>query len=246
MSEVITTLHEGWAEVVLNRPHRRNAITGPLGDELASTVSELSAGEKVRVILLRGADGAFCSGLDIKEFNAEPPPDWMPAFRDTWRSAHRALFDCPHPIVGALEKYAINGGAALALACDLLVAGDEAFLQIGEVRQGMAAPYNMAWMRLRHSEALTANLALTGRRVRGQELVRLGIATESVADDQVLPRARELATDLASYPSGALARIKALARRYSNAPSADEWFDVATSMDPPGRTKPRRNDAAEE
>ena len=60
--------------------------------------------------------------------------------------AHSALFNCTKPIVGALERYAINGGAALAIARDYLVAGEQAFLQVGEVQIGMAAPYNMAWL----------------------------------------------------------------------------------------------------
>ena len=115
--EVVT--REGWAELILNRPERKNAITGPLGVELARQVNVLSADEDVRVILLRGAEGAFCSGLDLKEFNADPPPAWRSDFAKIWRSAHRALYNCSTPIVGALERYAINGGAALALACDL-------------------------------------------------------------------------------------------------------------------------------
>ncbi|HCG69775.1 MAG TPA: enoyl-CoA hydratase/isomerase family protein, partial [Gammaproteobacteria bacterium] len=52
--------------------------------------------------------------------------------------AHRALFECATPIIGAMERYAINGGAALAIACDYLIVGEEAFLQVGEVQIGMA------------------------------------------------------------------------------------------------------------
>ena len=243
MSEnVLVSGYQGWTEITLHRPHRRNAITGPLGKELAAAIGEANESSDVRVILLRGADGAFCSGLDIKEFGADPPPDWLPQFRDQWRAVHRALYDSPHAIVGALERFAINGGAALALACDLLVAGKGAFLQIGEVRQGMAAPYNLSWLRLRHSEALAANLALTGRRVYGEELVRLGIASEVVADDQVAARARELAEELATYPAGSIRNIKSLGRSYSTDVCADDWFDIATTIaDQADPSKPQRN-----
>ena len=156
MKEVEFVAHGRWAEVVLNRPERRNAINGPLGEALAAAIERAGADDGIQAVLLRGADGAFCSGLDLKAFNADPPPDWMPRFSAIWRAAHKAIFECKKPIVAALERFAINGGAALALSADLLVAGETAFLQVGEVRQGMAAPYNMAWLRLRHGENTAA------------------------------------------------------------------------------------------
>lgn len=231
---VVLAEHDGWAEVVLNRPERRNAINGPLGEGLAEAFRAASAAADVQVVLLRGAEGAFCSGLDLKAFNAEPPPEWLARFNSIWRGAHKAIFECPKPIIVALERYAINGGAALALAADLLVVGENAFLQVGEVKMGMAAPYNMAWLRLRHSENVTAKLTLTGRRFPGTELAALGVAFEAVADANVVARASELAAELASYPAGALTRIKATMRAYSDAP-ADAWFDRATQHAAPRR-----------
>lgn len=229
--------HGRWAEIVLNRPERRNAINGPLGEALAAAIKRADADDGVQAVLLRGADGAFCSGLDLKAFNADPPPDWMPRFPAIWRGAHKAIFECPKPIVVALERFAINGGAALALAADLLVAGEAAFLQVGEVKQGMAAPYNMAWLRLRHSENTAAQLTLTGRRFPGSELASLGIAYAAVPDDDVVPATRRLVEELAAYPDGALARIKRLMRAYNDTP-ADDWFGRATQQTGP-RVRPR-------
>ncbi|MEQ8860939.1 MAG: enoyl-CoA hydratase/isomerase family protein [Pseudomonadales bacterium] len=221
---VVIERHDGWAEVILNRPERRNAITGPLGTALDAALTALSGDPEVRAVLLRGAGGAFCSGLDLKAFNADPVPDWLAEFPRIWRGAHRALFRCDKPIVGALERYAINGGAALALACDLLVSGDSDFLQVGEVTLGMAAPYNLAWLSLRHSEAVNARVALIGERLAGPELVRLGIAQSSVADDTVVEAARSLCATLAGHPAGAAARIKSTLRARLGQ-DADAWFD---------------------
>jgi len=145
-----------WGEVILNRPERKNAIVGPLGRGLAAGIAMLDADPEVQAIVLGGAGGSFCSGLDLAAFNDSPEPEWLPDFQGIWRSAHRALFDCATPVIGAMERYAINGGAALAIACDYLIVGEEAFLQVGEVQIGMAAPYNMAWLNLRHSEAVIA------------------------------------------------------------------------------------------
>lgn len=241
MSEVVVTREEGWAEVILNRPEVKNAINGPLGAALGAALREVAADDGVRVVLLRGAEGAFCSGLDLKDFNRDPPPDWLPEFPALWRGAHKALFDCGKPIVGALERYAINGGAALALATDLLITGENAFLQVGEVQQGMAAPYNLAWLRLKHSEALACRIALVGRRFPGSELAAMGVAHQAVADTEVLDASRALTRQLAGYPPGALSRIKAGIRAY-NAPDADAWFDRATAAAPAAPQAPRRVD----
>ena len=192
MATVETIAHDGWAELVLNRPERRNAIDGDLAMALEGELRALDTDDAVRAILLRGAQGAFCSGLDTKAFNVDPPPEWLPKFNVIWRAAHTALYDCGKPIVAA----------ALALAADLLIAGETAFLQVGEVRQAMAAPFNIAWLRLRHPESVAAKLALTGRRFTGPELAAMGVAYACVPDEEVLPRARELAAELASYPAG--------------------------------------------
>lgn len=228
--------HANWSEVVLNHPDTRNAITGPLGEELACAIKEVDRDTSSRVLLLRGAGGAFCSGLNLKEFNRDPPPAWLSGFQSTWRAVHTALYELRKPVVVGLERFAINGGAALALAADLLIVGEDSFLQVGEVRQGMAAPYNMAWLRLRHSEATIAQLTLTGRRFNGEELFRLGVAYAVPSTADVLAAATELCEELANYPEGGLASIKSTMRAYHK-PSADQWFDVATGARSPRRGK---------
>lgn len=225
-----------WGEIMLNRPERKNAITGPFGEQLADALEELQDDEQVQAILLYGAGGAFCSGLDLNAFNAEPEPAWVADFQATWRRAHSALFNCSKPIVGALERYAINGGAALAIACDYLVTGEQAFLQVGEVQIGMAAPYNMAWLNLRHSERVIAEVTLIGDRLHAADLIRLGLANESVVDDQVLANARALCQRFADFPAGTPQKIKTGMRaRISD--SADAWFDRHTAVAGP-RVKP--------
>lgn len=209
---VLIERHGRRAEIVLNRPDRRNAVIGPLAIELRTAVESLSADQSVGVIVLRGADGAFCSGLDLKEFRAAQPPEWVAHFSEYWRAVHLAIFRCTKPIIGALERFAINGGAALALACDLLIAGETAFLQVGEVQMSSAAPMNLAWLRLRHSEATTSRLALVGDRINGPDLLRLGVATECVPDSEVLTAAYRLADTIAAYPPGAAEQVKVALR----------------------------------
>ena len=239
MTPVATIMHDGWVELVLNRPERRNAIDGDLAMALAAELRTLDTEDAAGAILLRGAEGAFCSGLDIKAFNADPPPKWLERFNAIWRALHTALYDCRKPLVAAVERYGINGGAALALAADLVVAGETAFLQVGEARQGLSAPFNIAWLRLRHPESIAAKLALTGRRFTGPELESMGVAYACVPDEDVLRTSQELAAELASFPAGAAARAKATMRAYGSA-SAGEWFDRAVAASPAaGRMSPR-------
>jgi len=220
------------AHVVLNRPERRNALIGPLVERLAETIEGLNREDDLNVIVIRGAGDAFCSGLDLKEFGADPQPAWVPTFGDSWRRVHRAIFDSPCIVVGALQRAAVNGGAALALACDFLVAGNTAFLQVGEIQQGMAAPMNMAWLRLRFDEATSARIALLGDRIAGPDLVALGVAFSSVPDDEVLAAVDELVDRLAAHEPTGVRRIKASLRRTGVSESAEEWFARPIAADP--------------
>lgn len=215
------------AEVILNRPERKNAITGPVAQGLQDAVEVCGADPEVRVILLRGASGVFCSGLDLKEFNADPRPDWLPGFQAAWRGVHERIYATDKAVVCALEGYAINAGSALALSADFIVAGEGAFLQVGEVRQGRPAPMNLAWLSMRHGDALARRMMLLGHRIVGDELLRMGIAHDVVEDDLVLTTARALAEELAELPPAGLSATKQILRRMDLPGRPNDWFALA-------------------
>lgn len=217
--------HGGWGELILDRPQRRNALAGSMVTALHAGLKELLAGG-ARAVLLRGEGGAFCSGLDLDAFAVSPPPSWRAGWAGAWTAFHRELYNCPAVIVGALERFAINAGASLALACDLLVVGEGAYLLVGEAAMGMHAPMNLAWLRIRTSEAVAAQLALGAQRVRAAELSRLGLAYTLAPDPNVVAEASALTARLAAYPGNGLASIKAALRRPSAAPGADIFETV--------------------
>ncbi len=189
--------HGARAEVVLDRPERKNAITHELTVQLRDALTELSSDDSVNCILLRGEGGVFCSGIDLRDSGDGTKPAPMPA----WPGVHAALYSCPAPVVVALERYAINAGAALALAAPVVVAGESSFLQVGELAIGVPAPMCAAWLHLRHAPAVADRLVYMADRVPASDLLRLGVVTEVVADDAVVPRAREIADRIASYPA---------------------------------------------
>ena len=228
MNEVRLEIEGAVAEIVLNRPERKNSVTGPLAVAARQAVESAEANPEVRVILLRGESGVFSSGLDLKEFNADPKPDWLPGFQGMWRGLHERLFACDKAVVCALEGYAINAGSALALSADYLIAGETAFLQVGEVRQGRPAPMNVAWLLARHSDAVARRVMLLGRRIPGPELLQLGIAHAAVQDSEVLNTSRALASELAGISPEGIAGTKRILRNL-NARDAATWFDSVAS-----------------
>lgn len=219
------TVADGVAIVELHRPERKNSLTGPLLDRLAEQVHAASADASVQVVVLCGAGGAFCSGLDLKEYRADPPPPWLANAAASLRAAHTALGQCGVPIVVAMERYAINGGAAFALAADLLVVGETSWLQVGEVLMDMAAPMNLAWLVPRHPVSTIMRLVIPGERVLGPQLAAMNIAHEVVDDDQVRDRAIELATQIAAYPQGAPRSMKQSVLRVADAAQTADWFE---------------------
>jgi enoyl-CoA hydratase/carnithine racemase len=223
---VLATPHEGWGELVLNRPDRRNALAPESAKALREGLSDLLAGG-ARVILLRGEGGTFCSGLDVDLFQGGAGAAWAA----DWTGFHRDLHACPAVVICALERYAINAGAALALGSDLMVAGEGAVLTVGEAAIGMHAPMNLAWLRLKAPESVAAQLALGAGRMAGPDLHRLGLAWALVPDEAVQDHARSAAIRMAGWPAGTLAGIKAALRR--PVPQGGDIFDAVQA--PPGQ-----------
>ena len=221
---VNTNSSDPFVEIILNRPHRRNAVTGPMVEELITAFETINADSKVSVIVLRGAEGAFCSGLDLKEFGAEPAPEWKLNFAERWQQLHRLVLDSPKILIGAIEGAAINAGSALALACDISIVGNSSKLQVGEIQRGMAAPMNLAWLKLRHSEATAARLTLVGDPVVGTDIVTMGIAHQCVEDSQVVSHACELAARIGSFDSDGVIQMKKALRRSYFGGTSEEWL----------------------
>ena len=222
MPDVLVERHDGRVNIILNRPDRKNSLTAPMVEELRDALLAVNADPAVGCVVLQGAGGFFCSGIDLKAAGDGTRPAPMTA----WPSVHAALYRCPVPIVLAMEKYAINAGASLVLASNVVVAGEGSFLQVSEMQIGVAAPMNQAWLHLRHSAAVADHLTLRAERIPAGELLRLGVVTEVVDDASVLARANELADRIASYPSSGregVARVWKKLRGGIDDP--DSWFE---------------------
>ncbi|MFT7685780.1 MAG: enoyl-CoA hydratase/carnithine racemase [Candidatus Azotimanducaceae bacterium] len=209
MSElVITVLEKGIGELILNRPKQRNSLTGPLVNALQKGLEQLLADDDCRAIIIRGQNGYFCAGLDVKAFFQEPEPEWKASFTSDWTKFHKTVFYANKPIIGAIEGFALAGGSGLALACDFLIIGEKAFFHVLEVERGMLAPFNVLWLSFRFSYRIALKLALLGERQSGQKLVDIGVADICVPDDEVLSAAREMAERFAGFDAKNTQRLK--------------------------------------
>ena len=156
---------------MLNRPDKRNALIAPMMSQLRDAFVHMAADDSVHAVMVRSAGGALYLGLDLKTINAEPKPEWVSDLPRIWRETNEAMAACTKPMVCALEKYAINGGAPIAFACDFMVAGQSAYIRVGEVQRGMAVPNNLAWLQGKHGEVIALRFALLGDPVSAPELL---------------------------------------------------------------------------
>ena len=123
---VLLRRHEGWAEIVFNRPQRKNAIHGPFAQAFLKALTDAEEDDSLRVLLLRGEGGTFCSGLDLQEFNADPKPAWVADFGTIWRKAHVALASTRKIVLVALER--LMGMLLVAISVQMLMDGIQAYL----------------------------------------------------------------------------------------------------------------------
>jgi enoyl-CoA hydratase/carnithine racemase len=191
------------AVVTLRRPEKRNALSIELRRELADAFGALSSDEGVGCVVLTGAGPAFCSGMDTDQFGGGRAN--REQLVETSTLAFKAVGECERPVVAAVNGPALAGGFALALLCDLRMASRRATFGYPELPRGIPPSYAAARAVL--PATVAQELCLTGRIVEAPEAQRLGIVRE-VTDDDVMPRAIELAERVAGLPRQAVLETK--------------------------------------
>jgi 2-(1,2-epoxy-1,2-dihydrophenyl)acetyl-CoA isomerase len=231
------------AIVTLNRPDRYNAIEATLGKGLIRAMSR--AGEEARAVVLTGAGKAFCSGADLNElladYESHAGPDLTRLLEDVFHPALLALLDCKVPVIGAINGVAAGAGLGLALACDLRVMADNAFLTSAFTAIGLVPDSGTTWWLSHHlgvSRAL--DLAFTNRRVGAEEARELGLCLDVVPGDQLLDRALSLALQMADLVPDSLVTTRRLIRDASGISLEDALRAEQTEQGRLGRTPEHR------
>ena len=174
-----------------------NALTRVLNDELTLALDRISEMDDVRVVVLTAEGKVFCAGADLKG-RAEMikgPGDLVAHSRRT-RECFHAIRECAKPVVVAINGAALGSGVAMVASADILVASEKATLGLPEVDVGLLGGCRHAMRLFSHSRL--RRMALTGYRVGGPELLRLGIVEACVAPEDLMATAMEIAASIAS------------------------------------------------
>jgi enoyl-CoA hydratase/carnithine racemase len=184
------------ATLTLNSPPV-NALTRTLNDELTMALDAISETDDIRAVVLTGAGKVFCAGADLKgrAENIKQPGDFMAHSRRT-RECFHAIRECAKPVVVAINGAALGSGLAMVASSDILVASEKASLGLPEVDVGLLGGCRHAMRLFSHSRL--RRMALTGYRVSGEELYRLGIVEACVAAEALLETALEIAGSIAA------------------------------------------------
>jgi enoyl-CoA hydratase len=184
------------ATLTMNAPPV-NALTRTLNDELTLALDRISEMDEVRVVVLTGAGKVFCAGADLKGRAAviKGPGD-LPAHSRRTRECFHAIRECAKPVVVAINGAALGSGLAMVASSDILVASEKASLGMPEVDVGLLGGGRHAMRLFSHSRL--RRMALTGMRVAGPELYRLGVVEACVAPEELMPTALEIARSIAS------------------------------------------------
>ena len=192
-TDVLTVdVTDGIALVTVNRPEVRNAINATVLRAITETLAELAENEDVQVLVFTGAgDKAFVAGADINELAVRTPKDGLKA---TMQGVYEKVEQFPKPTIAAVNGYAFGGGHELALACDIRIASTNAQFALPETGLGIM-PAAGGTQRLAKLVGLgrATEIVLTGRRVKADEALDMGLVTQVVEPDELLITARETA-----------------------------------------------------
>ncbi|XP_056671097.1 enoyl-CoA hydratase domain-containing protein 2, mitochondrial isoform X1 [Monodelphis domestica] len=175
----------GITEILMNRPHTRNALGKVFVSQLSDALDELRLDRSVRVVVFKSCvQGVFCAGADLKEREQMSEPE-VAAFVHKLRALMNQIATFPAPTIAALDGFALGGGLELALACDLRVAASSAVMGLIETTRGLL-PGAGGTQRLPRcvGVGLAKELIFTGRRISGEEAKAIGLVNHAVPQDQ--------------------------------------------------------------
>jgi len=185
--------------LTLDRPHARNALSRSLLEALPGAVRALDDDDAVDVIVLTGRDPAFCAGLDLKELGSAGEGQALLRAGDMGADTLSALPPVSKPVIGAVNGAAVTGGLELALACDFLVASEQARFADTHARVGVLPAWGLTVL-LPQAVGLrrAREMSYSGRFVDARTALEWGLVNHVVPHDRLLPFCLELAADIAT------------------------------------------------
>jgi enoyl-CoA hydratase/carnithine racemase len=232
-NELLCAIRDRVAIITLNRPEARNSLSDHLTPALRAMIKTCGENPDVGVLLITGAGTAFCSGGDVKGMGANrdrkkqdmPYDEKVADLQERQRLLTGALVSVRKPTIAALPGPAAGAGLAIAMACDIRIAAESAFVSTGYLRVGLSGDYGIAWLLTRLvGTARARELMFTAEKVDAARCERIGLFNRVVPDAKLQEEAFALAKSLAEGPTIALRYMK---------DNLDEalLFDFATARD---------------
>ncbi|KZD22120.1 enoyl-CoA hydratase [Tardiphaga robiniae] len=232
-SELLCEIRERVAVITLNRPEARNSLSDHLTPALRTMIRTCGENPDVGALLITGAGTAFCSGGDVKGMGAHRKQavlemsfdERVADLQERQRLLTGALVAVRKPTIAALPGPAAGAGLAIAMACDIRIAAQSAFVSTGYLRVGLSGDYGIAWLLTRLvGTARARELMFTAEKVEASRAEAIGLFNRVVPDDRLQDEAFALARGLAQGPTLALRYMK---------DNLDEAlaFDFATARD---------------
>jgi enoyl-CoA hydratase len=202
--EVLTSVEDGVLVITLNRPKAKNAVNKALAVAVAAALDELDSNDELRVAIITGAGGTFCSGMDLKAFiTGETPQIPGRGFAGLTEASPKK------PLIAAVEGYALAGGLEVAISCDMIVAADSAMFGIPEAKRGLAAAAGgLVKLPRQIPSRVAMELALTGDFISAERAYQLGLINQVVPEGTALEAAKVLAAKIAANGPLAVAKSK--------------------------------------
>lgn len=216
---------------IMNRPERRNSISTAMGEAWTALIEQLRTDSTARVLVISGAGGHFCAGLDLTEVaKAETPEQKLASQRERNRKTgarFQGIADLPQVVIAAIEGSAHAGGLGFVCCADIAFAAGSARFAAPEVRRGLVPGQILPWLVRRMGRANATRMVLEGRVLAADDAGRMGLVHEVVPDAAALAALldRTLAEILQGAP-GALAETKGLLRAMG-AVSPDGYAEAA-------------------
>jgi methylglutaconyl-CoA hydratase len=207
-----TALEAGVFTLTLNRPERRNALDMALIEALHGALERADLDAAVRVVVLRGAGQDFCAGADLTELLASADATLDQNRQSALRLGQLflRLREIPQPVVAVVQGRALAGGAGLATAADILVAGESSRFGYPEIQRGFVPAMVLSLLRRAVGEKRAGELALTGRLLTAREAWEAGLVSRVVPDQEADRAVSELVASLTASSASALALTKRL------------------------------------
>lgn len=218
---------QGIQTITLNRPEKRNALSPELIDELTHVLNDTAECD-CGVVILTGAGSAFCAGLDMEHLQTMNAHTREEHRADSVNMARvlRTLYEFPKPVIAAVNGPAIAGGMGLATLCDFTYAVPDARFGYTEVRVGFVPAIVASFLLRQVGEKRTRELLLSGRIIKAEEALRLGLVTRVVEADELMAEAISLARGLLQNSPQAMRAVKELLAGHSASQLSEEIEDA--------------------